>query len=261
MSNPIHYPANPDRFEFDEHVAEIFPNMADRSIPNYRQMHALHAKILVDDYQEKSRWPENGTYSILDIGASRAEFFDALTIEVRERELRAFNVDYIACDVSKPMIDRTLQDRRMLKYLQYDLADPTDDKFSWLKFDAICMHYVMQFIPREHRTMAFARLGSFLKPDGILFWGEKETLQVWNKRNKRLNRISEIAQEYYIDFRVVNGYTRKEIEAKTQALKGSMWEDSFELATKPALKSVGFDLFIPTTRIGLFHSFIALKGY
>lgn len=256
--NAIHFPANPDKFEFDEQVAKVFPDMADRSIPIYRNMHKLHAKILIDDYLEKERWPENGTYGVLDIGASRADFYDAIVAEARARELTALNIQYIPCDKSVAMVEETKSNRRM-KVHEYDLADPTNKAFNGFKFDAVVMHLVMQFIPMEDRGLAYQRLGDLTKRGGLLFYGEKETLRTaWY--TDREQRIAESAHDFYIDFRIENGYSQEEIEAKTKALKNSMWEVAYETDTRRNLEHVGFTPFIPTTRIGVFHSFVAMRG-
>lgn len=253
-----HYPANPDKFEFDEHVAKVFPDMADRSIPIYRNMHKIHAKIIIDDYIEKQRWPENGTYAILDIGASRADFYDAIVAEAHSRELTGLNIQYIPCDKSSAMVAET-KDHRRMKVHEYDLADPNDKKFDGYTFDAVVMHLVMQFIPMGDRGLAYQRLSRFTKRDGLLFYGEKETMQTaW--RTKREERIASACHDFYIDFRMENGYSREEIEAKTKALKNAMWEVAYETDTKRNLEHVGFTPFIPTTRIGVFHSFVAIRA-
>jgi len=257
--NPVHFPANPDEFQFDAEVASIFPNMADRSIPIYRNMHKLHAKIVVDDYLEWSRWPENGTYTILDIGASRAEFADAIQAEVVKRELKAFNAIYIASDKSEAMVDVSTQ-HSPFRFVKYDLADPEDDAFDAIRCNVVAMHLVMQFIRPEQRTLAYQRLGDMVRPEGLLLYGEKETLSsvtYWSSKEKR---IADAAREFYIDFRLENGYSREEIEAKTKALQNSMWESCYETDTRRNLEFVGFKTFIPTTRLGVFHSFVAIKG-
>ena len=256
---PIHYPENPNKFEFDEKVAAIFPNMAERSIPLYRQMHKIQAKILVDDYFEKIKWSGDPNYRVLDIGASRADFYDAIVEEVSGRDVRASHISYTPCDKSTAMVRISADDKR-IRFLSYDLADPQDHAFSGSKFDAVIMDYVMQFIPLEHRRLAYQRLADFVKRDGLLLYGEKETLTNTNWRTEKEGRIAHSAHDFYIDFRMQNGYSRDEIEAKTKALKNSMWEVSYESDTKRNLESVGFSPIIPTTRLGVFHSFVAIRG-
>jgi tRNA (cmo5U34)-methyltransferase len=258
MSDDPHFPANPDKFEFDERVAEIFPDMADRSIPIYRNMHSLHAKILIDDYIEHQRWPENGTYAVLDIGSSRSDFYDAIVAEAQSRGIDSLNLQYLPCDKSPAMVAAT-KDHRRMKVFEYDLADSQDTLYDGFSFNAVILHLVMQFIPLGDRGLAYDRLAAFTKRDGLLFYGEKETLDPgW--LDKRQKRIAHAAHDFYIDFRIENGYSREEIEAKTKALKNAMWEVAYETDTKRNLEHVGFHPFIPTTRIGVFHSFVAIRG-
>ena len=256
---PVHFPTDPDKFQFDESVAEIFPNMAERAIPLYREMHKLHAKILLDDYEEKMRWPPASTYTVLDIGASRAEFYQAIAAEAQRRDLSYLNIQYIPCDQSDAMIEATAKASRMRVH-KYDLADPLDSSFDGHRFDAVCMHYVMQFIPLDWRGLAYERLSNFVKPEGLLFYGEKETLRSINWWSDKEKRIADSATSFYMDFRAEAGYSREEIEAKTKALQNSMWEVAYESDTSRNLEMLGFSRLIPTTRLGLFHSFVAIRG-
>lgn len=256
---PVHFPRG-NRFEFDEEVAEIFPNMAERSIPLYQQMHALHAKILVDEYAHWLLTNQLGKFKVLDIGASRLEFCQSISAEARRRDVDLGRMSYLACDSSQAMIDRAHQDFPGIEYELYNLADKRDTKFSGLKFHAVAMHYVMQFIPLAHRPDAYFRLGGLVREHGLLFYGEKETIQRVPFSSEQIVRIAEAAREHYIEFRMANGYSREEIEAKTAALQNSMWEVCYEDDTKRNLRTSGFTDFVPTCRMGLFHSFVAIKG-
>lgn len=258
QDRPVHFPKS-DRFEFDEEVAEIFPNMAERSIPLYREMHKFHAKILVDDYLDCIAGGWN-SYTFLDIGASRAEFYYAIAEEAKRQGASLDKFVYTACDLSTAMVSRTFRDNPTMRYYTYDLSNPDDFRFSGSRFDAVAMHYVMQFIPVDRRYVAYERLARMLRCGGLLFYGEKETLEAHTEYSAKAKRIAEISQEFYIDFRVNNGYSREEIEAKTKALGNSMWPVAYEHDTLRNLAARGFTTFVPTCRLGLFHTFVAIKG-
>lgn len=255
--NPVHYPINPDKFEFDEEVAKIFPNMARRSIPMYREMHRLHARMLVSDYLKHQENYNGKTYRVLDIGASRCDFLDAIYTAERRENLTSLNMQYTPCEKSQAMIEETKNQRRM-RVQHYDLADPEDTRFDSEQFDAVCMHYVMQFIPPDKRFFCFERLSRMIPAGGLLFFGEKETLKLEN--SGKTVSMGDVAHEHYIDWRVENGYSREEIEAKSAALKNAMWEASFLGETQPMLRDTGFSRIIPTTRYGVFHSFVAMRA-
>ena len=46
----IHFPATPDKFEFDAEVATIFDSMALRSIPMYAEVHRMHVEMFADKF-------------------------------------------------------------------------------------------------------------------------------------------------------------------------------------------------------------------
>ena len=254
----VHFPKS-DSFEFDGEVASIFPDMAVRSIPLYREMHSLHARILVDDFR---RWLQLGDgkypYVVLDIGASRCHFYEEIKKWCSHENLPIDRIQYIAYDRSDGMLEETKRRNPEILYYKYDLADssPAADFYFPMRADAVAMHYVMQFVNPTKRPFAFAKLGAVLRRRGLLFYSEKEKLGT-DLDDTVTHIATEVSKAYY-DFRRSNGYTNQEIAAKTAALKNSMWPVPAE-ETKSYLRSAGFVDFVPTCRMGEFHSFVAVK--
>ena len=203
---PVHFPADPTKFQFDGEVAKIFPDMAERSIPHFQVAHKAHAKIVAADPTIR-----NATAcTVLDVGASRGHFL---------RHLMAQGVHcedgYVAVDYSKPMCDLLREEYPWLDIRNEDIT--SDDFVAWLKgrkFDVVCCNYVLQFLPVHKQMAAFVRLIEAVKPGGYFFLGHKSRHQ---------GMLGDSAHELYIQWRIANGYTREEVVAKTQALKGSMF--------------------------------------
>lgn len=202
---PVHFPANPEKFEFDAEVSAIFPNMARRSIPTYEMGHQLHAAIAASKMREGS--------SILDIGASHGEFFSFLKHDFQQRGADLPNIRMVATDNSPDMCKWIAANHSDAEVLQQDLME--NPFLQWQdKFDFINCMYVLQFIPVFAQRLVLTKICTMLKPGGILSIGHKELLE---------GTIGEVLHDEYIGFRLRNGYTMEEIVAKTAALRNSMW--------------------------------------
>lgn len=232
-----HYPAKEDRFEFDEEVAEVFPDMARRSLPLFYETHDLHACLC-------RRSIESGRDKILDIGASRGAFLKALDNHYGIEALDARALDY-----SQPMVERLIKEFPSVRVRQEDI---TSEEFlsSTHTYDIVNMAYVLQFVPLVMQPRVIAKVIQMVRPGGILFFGAK--LAVHGQEGQDLH-------DHYINWRVGNGYTREEIEAKTKALAGSMWPIS-EAHLRHFFTTYGIVDVIPTTRHTVFANFMCLKG-
>ncbi len=238
----IHFPAKSDKFEFDETVAPIFPDMATRSIPNYHEAHAMHASMLAAHFLHDD-------CTILDIGASRAGFYHHLFRELEK--LSCFiptGMRYTATDIS-PSMCRLMQE----DYPQIDVRVSDISSLEFLndteKFDVINCTYVLQFIPAPDQIRVLRKICSMVKLGGVLLLGQKEAVP---------GILGSLMHDVYIDFRLNNGYTIGEISAKTEALKNSMWPMRHEVLMAE-LKHQGFREIVETTRVGVFSTVMCSK--
>jgi tRNA (cmo5U34)-methyltransferase len=234
---PVHFPKG-TKFEFDDEVALIFDNMAERSIPMYREAHRVHASLVGDMLREKP------ILGVLDIGASTGAFAEALCKESGGQW--PTNLIYQAIDNSEAMCKRISHRFPRAVVTQADIMNPPAIDF---RPDVISMMYVLQFIPRTHKAQVLEWVYDLLPPDGVLFLGQKDVFP---------GGIGRIFQDQYIKFRLANGYTKEEIDAKTEALKHSMWcSNPAEL--RDMLYGIGFNLVVETTRWLNFSTFICAK--
>ncbi len=235
---PVHFPKDGTKFSFDHEVSEIFPDMAKLSIPLFYETHALHASLC-------KPWMEQESVDILDVGASRGAFLSALE---KRYDMQRSGVRVLACDISLDMCLYLQQDFPWATVIQADIADQNNEvrPDSW---DIINCTYVVQFVKPEHQVTVLRRLARALKPGGVLFLGQK--MSVFGPAGRMMH-------DQYIQFRMDNGYTREEIEAKTQALAGSM-------STMPDnvlydyLNKYGLHV-METSRWTVFNNYMCTKG-
>ena len=243
LRNPVHFPRKPDKFEFDAEVAAIFPNMARRSIPNYDAFHKLHAEIA-------ARWfiSDSQNAKVLDIGASHGAFF---------RELDQFCLTETE---DLPVVQYTAIDNSasMCAHLRHNFPDAnvicgsiTGDAFMTMEenlYDVINCTYVIQFIEPAKQVAVLDKIGRMVRPGGMLILGQKD---------KHSGATGHMMQQQYIRWRIDNGYTQEEVDAKTKALKNSMWPmDMVELKTH---LHRNFREVTETSRMFMFSTLIALK--
>jgi tRNA (cmo5U34)-methyltransferase len=251
LENRKHFPADPNKFQFDSEVAVVFPDMARRSIPLYEEMHELHADYLMHRIREASL---SSPFSILDIGASRCGFLARVMVGayLQFKKWRPPGVSYSACDASESMVKESLEDEMLAENLDYIVADVSDPApfYEGRKFDCVAMHYVMQFIPPAKRHFVWSTISNLVNPGGILLFGEKNHIED--------PAMESVMHEIYMRFRRGHGYSIEEIEAKTRALKNSMWPATRQ-ETDTDLFWAGFSSPIVTTCSGQFRSFVARK--
>lgn len=237
---PVHFPADPTKFVFDEEVAQIFPDMAARSIPHFLLGHKSHAKIVASSPAligaESCR--------VLDIGASRGHFLQHLLAQNVP-----CRIDYTGVDYSAPMCKLLQEEFPDATVMHSDITSPEFN--TWLsgeQFDVVCCNYVLQFLQPNTQMAALSRLLHAVKPGGLFFLGHKA-------RHEGL--LGEQAHELYIQWRMINGYTREEVEAKTAALKGSMFPMSHH-AVMTMLRNT-FSEVQETSRFMMFSTVAARK--
>lgn len=201
----IHYPENPERFEFDAEIAAIFDDVATRSIPNYREAHAAHARML-------AKWIKPGV-TILDVGASRGGFIAALREEY-DSHWSAGSMEIDAIDNSPDMCAHLRRDFPSVHTECLDLASAQFLSHPQKQYDVLCVNYVIQFIEPRHQMHVLRVLMNMVKVGGVLILGHKA---------KHYGFAGDVTHEEYIRWRLNNGYTREEIYAKTRALRNSMW--------------------------------------
>ena len=238
----VHFPQYKDVFQFDSEVSLVFPDMAVRSIPLYEESHRLHISL----FREEIASSEHVTF--VDVGASRGQFFKQLCNQFQiDPQQGTSRFTCVAIDQSMPMLKMLSNEMPWVTTVEADAAHLIDLPY---KADYICMFYLLQFLQHDSQKIA-ALTWAYrnLAEGGVLFIGQKEKEEFGFERR--------LAEEYY-RFRMRNGYTREEIAAKTQALKGSMWPSS-KSWTETLTEQAGFKAYVETTRWLQFSTAFCVK--
>lgn len=193
-------------FRFDATVAEVFPDMIQRSVPGYQTIIQTIGK-LTGRYQQ----PQSHYY---DLGSS----LGAASLAMR-RALQDPSSKVIAIDNSAAMVERCtlhLQAFRSDIPLQVLLADIRDVPIE--NAAVVVSNFTLQFLPKADRTALVQRIYQGLKPGGIFILSEKILAE---------DPLSnELLIDLHHDFKRANGYSELEISQKRTALENVMRPDT-----------------------------------
>ncbi|MCT8823960.1 carboxy-S-adenosyl-L-methionine synthase CmoA [Glaesserella parasuis] len=206
-------------FTFDESVAEVFPDMIQRSVPGY-------SNIITAIGMLASRFVTDQS-NVYDLGCSRG----AGILSIR-RNVEKAGVRIIGVDNSEPMVERC---RRHLEAYHSDIpVEILCDDIRHIEIknaSMVVLNFTLQFLPREDRLALLRKIYQGLNPNGVLVLSEKFTFED--------NTINELLIDLHHTFKRANGYSELEVSQKRTALENVMRTDSID-THKARLKEAGF---------------------
>ena len=225
-------------FQFDDHVASVFPDMIKRSVPGYS--HIIGAiGIISKQYAQ----PNSNIY---DLGCS----LGAATISMRHR-ISAPGVKIIAVDSSQAMIDRSSD------YLDIeDSPIPVETRCTDITSMDIencsfaVLNFTLQFIEPNKRLQTLQNIYTGLRPGGALVISEKLAFDD--------PIVEKLLTDHHHDFKRANGYSDLEISQKRQAIERVLLPES-ETQHITRLTEAGFAHAFKWFQSFNFASFIAIK--
>lgn len=224
---------------FDEHVAEVFPDMIQRSVPGYSNIISMIGMLA-----ERFVQPDSQVY---DLGCS----LGAATLSMR-RNIKVAGCNIIAVDNSPAMVERC---RRHIDAFRADTpvevieADILDIKIE--NASMVVLNFTLQFLEPADRLRLLEQVYRGLRPGGALVLSEKFSFED--------DDVGELLFNMHHDFKRANGYSELEISQKRSMLENVMLTDSVD-AHKTRLKQAGFEHAEVWFQCFNFGSLIALKS-
>ncbi|MDF7667640.1 carboxy-S-adenosyl-L-methionine synthase CmoA [Orbaceae bacterium ESL0727] len=223
---------------FDEKVAEVFPDMVQRSVPGYANIIAMIGMLA-------SRFVKANT-TIYDLGCS----LGAATLSIR-RQITEENCQIIAVDNSEPMIERckrhidAYKANTPVNVICADIADIEMENASM-----VVLNFTLQFLSPGARQQILNKIYQALIPNGILVLSEKFSFAD--------DTINDLLFNMHLDFKRANGYSELEISQKRTMLENVMLTDTIE-THKDRLLKAGFNHINTWFQCFNFGSIIAIK--
>ena len=228
----------PSSFSFNQEVAEVFPDMLERSIPGYRTT-IDSIRFLASKYSRK----ETNCY---DLGCS----LGASSIALGEGSAKN-DCNVIAIDKSSSM---TKSFSEIIKREKLDLnihifnEDVLDSRIT--NASIVIMNFTLQFIRKQDRQFLIDKIYNGLNDGGLLLLSEKII-----EGDKNINKL---LIDLHENFKIENLYTKEEIQNKKESIKNVLIEDDIS-THKSRLSKSGFTKFGIWLQHFNFASFIAVK--
>ena len=226
-------------FKFDDRVAEVFPDMIQRSVPGYGMMISTIGIMAARYAQTNSR--------CYDLGCS----LGAVSLAMRQRICQP-DCEIIAVDNSQAMIERGRQllDRDTtptipVKMICADIQDVSIETAS-----VVVLNFTLQFVPLAARLTLIKRIYHGLKPGGILILSEKIAFETPGAQ--------QFHEGLHHDFKRANGYSDLEISQKRTALENVMIPERLT-AHQQRLQEAGFNFSEVWFQCFNFISLVAIK--
>ena len=228
-----------EKFEFNENVASVFPDMIGRSVPGYKTIVDYGGQLAANFAQSNS--------NCYDLGCSLGATTKALHHSISERGIRIF-----AIDNSSAMIERckeelkayTEDDTIIIK--QSDICDINIENAS-----VVIMNFTLQFVLPEHRDGLIANIFNGLNEGGCLIISEK----VLFNSSAGLN---DLMVKLHHQFKRVQGYSDLEVSQKREAIENVLIPETLEQHFV-RLREVGFKPITPWFQCFNFYSILAIK--
>jgi tRNA (cmo5U34)-methyltransferase len=225
-------------FTFDHQVAEVFPDMIQRSVPGYMTIVDNIGQICGKYAQPNSK--------VFDLGCS----LGAVSLAA-SKYIKAKNCQIIGVDNSAPMVERC---KRHVQGFKSDnpikIIHDHIQNIELTQASVVVMNFTLQFIAPEQRHTIVDRIYQGLRPGGVLILSEK------------IKHTSATGNELLIDlhheFKRRNGYSELEISQKRSALEDVMKTDTYETHLE-RLTQVGFTDVIRWFSCFNFTSMVAIK--
>jgi len=222
-------------WSFKGSVPKNFDRHIKKSVPLYEWSHEIGLKV--SDFF----LPTNSI--VYDIGCSTGTFLSNLSNRHKNKKISFNGIDEIKqmVEISK----KKNKNKKNVKIFQKDL-----NKLKLKKCNLITSFYTIQFIHPSKRQKLFDHIYKSLEWGGgfILF----EKIRAPDARFQDM--VSQIYQEYKID----QGYTAKEIIAKSRSLKGVL-EPFTSKANVEFLSRAGFKDVYSVMKFLCFEGWVAIK--
>lgn len=223
---------------FDEKVAEVFPDMVQRSVPGYSNIISMIGMLAERFVQPNSM--------IYDLGCS----LGAATLSIR-RNIKHENCHIVAIDNSLPMVERCKRHIDAFK-ANTPVNVICDDicNIQMQNASMVVLNFTLQFLTPESRQQVLNKIYQALNPNGILVLSEKFSFTD--------STIDDLLFNMHHDFKRANGYSELEISQKRNMLENVMLTDTIEIHNERLTKA-GFTHINTWFQCFNFGSIIAIK--
>lgn len=225
-------------FSFDSRVAQVFPDMINRSVPGYKAIVAMTGQLA-------GHYAEPGA-TCYDLGCSRGASSLAMASNTPD------DCKIVAIDNSQAMIDLLQEDLKKSGFderIELHCSDILEQDFANASFTA--MNFTLQFIDPIQRDNLIRKIHDGLNPGGALLLSEKIHFED--------EQMDALMTELYYDYKRTQGYSDLEISQKRTALENVLIAETRAVHLQ-RLKQAGFSRAAVWFQCLNFCSFLAIRS-
>jgi tRNA (cmo5U34)-methyltransferase len=223
-------------WHFGKNIPKKFDKHIKKSVPQYESMQELISN-LSDFFLKKNS-------ICYDLGSSTGSLINKISNRHRDKKIQFYGIE-----IEKKMIEQAkkIKDKSLnkIKYLNKDLK-----KIKLQKTDMIISCYTIQFIEPKFRQDIINKIYKSLNWGGAFIMFEKIRASD--------PRFQDIFSQVYLDFKLKNKFSEKEIINKSRSLKGIL-EPFSEYGNLGLLKRAGFVDIIPVMQWVNFKGLLCIK--
>ena len=229
---------NKGSFEFNNEVADVFPDMLNRSIPSYlRTIETI--ELLTKEFIQ----PNTNCY---DLGCSLGEASLSM-----QKGINVNGCQIYAIDKSESM---TRKFKRNIEVNNFTVPiNIINDDILNIRIknaSIIVMNYTLQFLKEEDRQPMINKIFNGLNRGGLFLLSEKIKIQN--------NKVNNVLDQLHYAFKLKNKYSQLEISRKRDAIENILIRDDLYTHQK-RLERAGFKDFGIWMQHFNFASYIAIK--
>ncbi|XKM14554.1 carboxy-S-adenosyl-L-methionine synthase CmoA [Orbaceae bacterium ac157xtp] len=223
---------------FDEKVAEVFPDMIQRSVPGYSNIISVIGMLA-----KRFVTPNSNIY---DLGCS----LGAATLSIR-RNIQKEGCKIFAIDNSPAMVDRCRNNLAAYKAnIPVEVICDDINNIKLQNASMVVLNFTLQFLKPADRQAIINHIYNSLNSNGILILSEK-----FSFNDDKLNKL---LIDMHYDFKRANGYSELQISQKRSMLENVMITDTVD-THKTRLHDAGFNHVETWFQCFNFGSLIAIK--
>jgi tRNA (cmo5U34)-methyltransferase len=184
---------------FDSQVANVFDDMAARSIPGYHSTQQLSVSLARQFAQTNS--------IIIDVGSATGTTMIALAQGLQDKSIQIIGVE-----PSEPMRMIALDKCKQAKVDHLtNVVAGTAESLEFENASLVLFNYTLHFVPRSLRQGVLDKVFKGLRQGGLVILAEK--------LNYTDSKTAAGIRKAYYRFKALNGYSEREILEKEHALQ------------------------------------------
>ena len=225
-------------FQFNQHVADVFPDMIERSVPGYPLTISMLSVIAGQYAQENS--------NIYDLGCSLGAGSMAIQQGLKTKMCKVIGIDNSPAMIN--LCNKNISQYTKVNKIHFELSDILQTTIK--DASIVVMNFTLQFVPLDKRLSLINKIYEGLLPSGVLILSEKILFDD-EIENNTMQKLHHHVKEF-------NGYEQLEIANKRDALEKILIPETLN-NHQDRIKKAGFENSITWLKCLNFVSLIAQK--